>query len=370
MEFSGIALAVLLSVGLAALLLPLAIRLGHKYQFLDMPGKHKRHRKPTPMVGGPVLLLVLWPSLLIAGTLFPELFGQLSTSFGYVLAGALIIALVGFSDDLTPLSAWIKLAAQVSAGLVLYLGGLRIDPLTIPFYGPVWLGDYSVIVTLFWVIMLTNAINLLDGLDGLASGVSLVAALVLAIVGFLYDVGAVVLMASTLSGFLAVFLFYNYHPARTFLGDSGSLQIGYYFAVISLLVPIRSYTAAALYLPLLSLALPLLETGTAVVRRVVSGKSIMRADRRHLFHLLALAGLSGRQVVSLFYILSVVFGLFTLAMYYLNRIWVVTILALFMVVIFGAIFILLTNLQPKKRHFSADKPDRNDRLKSESHEHD
>jgi UDP-GlcNAc:undecaprenyl-phosphate GlcNAc-1-phosphate transferase len=339
-----IILAAVLAAALSGACIPAAIGLGHRFGLLDMPGRHKRHSRPTPPLGGPALFVAFWGTMLILVLAFPDFKESFHGSLGYILAGSLIMLLVGVSDDLSPLTAWPKLLAQIGAGLVLYIGGLTIDPLTIPFYGPVATGGYSVIITVVWVVMLTNAINLLDGLDGLAAGVSLIATVVLVTVGWIYDVTTVVLLGAALAGFLLVFLGFNRYPAKIFLGDGGSLQIGFYFAVFSLLVPIRSYTAAALYVPLLALGLPIFEAGLSFSRRLISGKPVMQGDRRHLFHVLSLAGLSHRQVIFVFYALSVVFGLCALAMIRLNRFWVMGFLSLFMVVILALFLILLTNL--------------------------
>ncbi|MCB2231258.1 undecaprenyl/decaprenyl-phosphate alpha-N-acetylglucosaminyl 1-phosphate transferase [bacterium] len=346
---TGILAAALAALVLTALCSPLAIKLGHRYNLLDQPGKHKRHRQPTPALGGTVLFVAFWVTVGLLLVLFPRALEELHGVLGYIFAAALIILLVGLSDDLSPVSAWVKLLAQVAAGLVLYLGGMSIDPLTIPFYGPVETGAAGALITVVWVVALTNAINLLDGLDLLAGGVSLIATLVLIAVGALLQVGTVVLLGIALAGFLTIFLWFNRPPARLFLGDSGSLQIGFYFAVLSLLVPIRSYTAAALYVPLLTLGVPLMEAGLSIVRRLAAGRSVMKADRRHLFHLLAIAGWSNAQVVAAFWVMSLVFGGFALSMFYFNRLWVLGFLALFMVVIFVLILILLTNL-PKLAH--------------------
>lgn len=350
MGLTGIILSVAGGLVLGMLLVPTVISLGHRYGLLDMPGKHKRHREPTPALGGLALFGAIWGSVVIMLLLYPSLWSDFRHALGYIFAGATIITLVGFSDDLMPLSAPTKLIAQIAAGLVLYIGGMTIDPLTLPFYGPIATGDWSVLITVLWVVMLTNAINILDGLDGLAGGVSLIAAIVLGVVGNLYGIDPVLILAGSLAGFLVVFLYYNRFPARVFLGDSGALQIGYYFAVMSLLVPIRSYTAAALYVPLLTLAVPLLEAGISFVRRLAAGRSVLRADRRHIFHLLAMAGLSPRQIVYVFYALSTVFGFFALAMFYLNRRWVLGFLVLFMVVISILFLILLTNLPRLHKH--------------------
>ena len=340
---------ILLSAVVAVVSLPAVIRLAHRYDLLDHPGLHKRHKRPVPVLGGLGLFLSVWVPVGLAVLLLPGRFSDLAGSLLYIFLGAVLVFMVGFSDDLRPLTAWTKLVAQVAAGLILYVGGLSIDPITIPFYGSVHIGQLSVVITIAWVVGLTNAINIIDGLDGLASGVSLIGAVTLAVVGALYQVGSVLVFAYVLIGFLAVFLYFNRYPARIFLGDGGSLQIGFYFAVISLLVPVKSFTAAALYLPLLALAVPLMEAVVSIVRRLISGHNVMKADRRHLFHYLALAGLTPSQVVRVFWALSVVFGLFALAMFFWNRLLVFGLLVLFMVVISIIFLILLTDLSRQKR---------------------
>lgn len=344
MSWIMIIAAVGVSLAITAALMPTALRLAHRFDFLDPPGRHKRHKKPMPLVGGIVLFVALWGSVALVFAVFPDSFEGQGGSLPYLLCGALIVFLVGLSDDLTPLSAWTKLFAQVAAGLVLYLGGLSINPVSVPFIGSFEIGSFSILITVIWVVLLTNAVNLIDGLDGLAAGVSLIAAATMAVIGHLYQAGPVVVFACALAGFLAVFLFYNHYPARTFLGDSGSLQIGFYFAVVSLLVPVKSFTAAALYLPLMALGVPLLETSISISRRLMAGRNVMKADRRHLFHYLALAGLSPRAIVWVFYLLSAVFSLFALAMYFWDRLIVFGILVLFMVVIFALFFIFMTSV--------------------------
>ena len=276
-----------------------------------------------------------------------ELLGTISDSLLYVFLGALIIFLVGLSDDLSPLPAWVKLLAQIAAGLTLYLGGLNVELVSTP-YGSVNVGWLSVIITVGWVVVLTNAINLIDGLDGLAGGVSLISAIVMGIIGQLYGVGEPLLFICAMIGFLLPFLYLNRYPARIFLGDSGSLQIGFYFAVVSLVFPIKSFTFTALYVPLLALGVPVLETLSSIIRRAISGKNLMQADRRHLFHYLALAGLSYKQTILVFYSLAAVFGFFALAMFVWDRKIVLGFLVFFMVVIFLLFLILLGKLPWRK----------------------
>ena len=340
--------AILISFAVSLVMVPVIIRTGYRFDILDHPGNHKRHRTPTPLLGGVALFVATWVTVGISYLLFTDLYSELPGSPGFIFLGALIILLVGLSDDLKPLSAWIKLTAQVAAGLVLYLGGLKVELLTIPFRS-IDIGAFSLVITILWVVVLTNAINLIDGLDGLASGVSLIAAVYLVIIGQLYQVGAVLVYMLVLVGFLILFTYYNRFPARVFLGDSGSMQIGFYFAVFSLMVPLKSFTVTALYVPLLALGVPITEVMTSSVRRLAKGKSIIRADRRHLFHYLSLMGFSRRQVVATFYLLGLVYGLFALAMFFWNRLIVFGFLLLFMVVISVVFFILLTKFSLRKR---------------------
>jgi len=353
MSWIGYITGMLVTALLAVVLFPPILRLAVQFDWLDYPGHHKRHKRPIPIVGGALLFVTVWSGVAVGWLVDPGFFAELAGSILYVFSGSLIIFLVGLSDDLRPLSAWTKLFAQVATGLLLFLGGLRIDPISVPFLGSYEIGNLSAFITIIWVVGLTNAVNLIDGLDGLAGGVSLIGALTLAVIGGLYQAGPAVVFAYVLIGFLVVFLWYNRYPARVFLGDSGALQIGFYFAVISLLVPVKSYTAAALYLPLLALGMPLLETGVSIVRRLVRGKNVMQADRRHLFHYLALAGLSPKRIVTVFYLLSAIFGLFAVAMYYWDRLVIFGILVLFMVVIFALFFILMANLGGSTRRRAA-----------------
>lgn len=342
MMASGLILILGAALALSVIGVPAAIRVSRRFDLYDYPHQHKRHRRPVPLLGGAVLFVAIWGSILTAVLLTDDLSADLTGALMPIYLGASLMFLVGLADDFHPLSAWIKLAAECAAGLLLVWGGLGIDPLSIPFYGEVQIGGFSALLTVLWVVALTNAINLIDGLDGLAAGVSLIGALTLTVIGVLYRAEAALMFTLPLIGFLSMFLIWNRYPARIFLGDAGALQIGYYFAVVSLLVRFKSFTAAALYVPLIALGVPLLETGLSFLRRAVSGRSVMQADRRHLFHYLAHAGLSPHRVVLVFYLLSVAFGLFALAMFFWNRLVVFGFLVLFMVVILAGAFIFMS----------------------------
>jgi len=263
----------------------------------------------------------------------------------YIFAGSLIVFLVGLIDDISPLPAWPKLFAELVAGIILYFGGLSINTLSIPGLGSINSSGFGMAITILWVVGLTNAINLIDGLDGLASGVSGIAAAALVAIGINFHIESVTIISLILCGALSSFWLYNRYPAKIFLGDNGSLLIGYFFAVISLIVPIKSFTLAALFIPLVVLGAPLIETISSFIRRLTAGKNIMQADRRHIFHYLRYAGLSRGLIVNLFYLLGAVFGLISIMMLFFDRIIVMAILLLFMVVIFIIYFILISKIR-------------------------
>jgi UDP-GlcNAc:undecaprenyl-phosphate/decaprenyl-phosphate GlcNAc-1-phosphate transferase len=340
--------AIALATVLALFFLPLVIHLGHRFNLLDLPVGHKRHKNPVPYTGGLALFVVIWLTIAVASLLFDDAFGIYSKQLPWVFLASALICVGGFLDDRYHLNEWKKLGIQIIAALILVTGGLKAPLLSVP-SGSLELGWFAYPLTIVWVVMLTNAINIIDGLDGLAGGVSLIAAGFMLVIGSHHDVGAMLILVCALIGFLAIFWWYNKYPAKIFLGDSGSMQIGFLFAVISLGHPLKSYTASALYLPMLALGVPILEIVSSSIRRVSAGKSPLKADRRHLFHYLALAGLNPRQVVAVFYSLGLVFGGVSLAMLYWNRLILLGILVLFMFVVFAVFFVLISTTLPRRR---------------------
>jgi UDP-GlcNAc:undecaprenyl-phosphate GlcNAc-1-phosphate transferase len=320
------------------ILVPIICRIGFRWGVLDMPGAHKRHRFPTPNLGGISIFLGFWAAVFFAYRHFPLLSAELGHFLYYIAAGGVIIFLIGLIDDLSGLSAPVKLMSQIITGLILYAGGLQITVVFVPVWGQVELGYFSLPITLLWLVGVTNSINLIDGLDGLAAGVSAIAALALLFIGISLNLMSVTVFTTAMIGVCLVFLYFNHYPARIFMGDSGSLFLGYLFAVISILFPIKSYTTAAVFIPLVALGVPILETVVSFVRRTVRGQKFYKADNRHLFHYLATLGLSKSQVVWSFYLLSAVFAIFAGAMFIVNKRVVFTILVVFMVVILGILY--------------------------------
>ncbi|MEK7775203.1 MAG: MraY family glycosyltransferase [Candidatus Zixiibacteriota bacterium] len=353
---SAILIAIATAALLSLLIVPVAVRLGHRFNLLDLPVRHKRHKRPTPYTGGLALFAVFWLTIIVSTVMFDDAFGAYRDQLPWVFVASLLICIGGFLDDCYHLNEWKKLTIQIISAVILLAGGLKAQLLTTP-SGSLELGWLAYPLTIAWVVMLTNAINIIDGLDGLATGVSLIAACFMLVIGSHHDIGAILVFVCALIGFLSVFWWHNKYPAKVFLGDSGSMQIGFLFAVISLGHPLKSFTASALYLPMLALGVPILETVSSTIRRVSAGKSPMKADRRHLFHYLALAGLTPRQVVSVFYGLGLIFGGVSLAMLYWNRLILLGILSVFMLIVFGVFFVLISMTLTRRRPDSgSDRP--------------
>ncbi len=325
------------------------IKISQKYSIYDYPGKHKRHKRPTPNLGGTAILLSSWIAIIVSLQISPGSFAEIERAIPNIFLGSILIYFIGLIDDFHPVAAGIKLAVQVVTGLILYSGGLSINFISLPLLGTTALGGLSIVITVLWVVALSNAINLIDGLDGLAAGVSIIGFATMVVIGILYAVKSVVLISLSLSGATFAFWLYNRFPARIFLGDNGSLLIGYFFAVVSLAVPIKSYTTAALFMPLVALGVPLIEAISSFTRRLVAGRNVMTADRRHIFHYMSYAGLSQRQVVYLFYLSSLFFGSISVGMFLFERMLLLTILLLFMVVIFILYFIFIFRMKRNRR---------------------
>jgi UDP-GlcNAc:undecaprenyl-phosphate GlcNAc-1-phosphate transferase len=307
----------------SAILTPFSIRLASRVGAMDIPKDERRaHSKPMPRIGGVAFIAGFFIATLIMFLLCSiDRTANLKevNLWGFYL-GAIIISAVGFMDDINikneGLKPMVKLGGQLLAAFCVVLSGVRILYIDIPFLEIYGLNDIlSVLITMMWVVGVTNAINLLDGLDGLAGGVSAIGILSLIIIFVLNGSAqiALILAAALLGGILG-FLPYNFNPAKTFMGDVGSNFIGYTLATISMMGMAKTYTLMAIILPVIILALPLFDTLFAIVRRVLSGKSIMQADRGHLHHRLVDLGLSQKQAVLVLYSIAAMFGVFAIVL--------------------------------------------------------
>jgi UDP-GlcNAc:undecaprenyl-phosphate/decaprenyl-phosphate GlcNAc-1-phosphate transferase len=274
------------------------------------------HINPLPRLGGVAIFLSF--SLSIAAGLALALYRpRLVPSFPLrsmltILVPAALVFMLGVYDDIRGAGPYLKFSVQAVAGTMLFLGGLRIVNIPVLFGNhdlPWYLG---LPCTVLWVLAITNAFNLIDGLDGLAAGSALFSTLVTFVVALLNGSSLVTMMTIALAGAILGFLRYNFNPATIFLGDSGSLFIGFLLSALALLGAQKSPTIVAVAIPVVSFGLPILETTLSVIRRLISGRPVFTADREHIHHKLLQHGMTHRQVVILLYGVSALFALLSL----------------------------------------------------------
>jgi len=281
--------------------------------------KRDVHGSPIPRAGGVAIcftfMLVVVPYVLGWRLSGHHLGFGLYTTFA-VLAPACLMFILGLLDDLRPITPGIKFSVQIIAGLLLYYGGVRI------WFFPIVSGYHelhgfiSAILTVFWVLLISNAFNLIDGLDGLSAGSALFSTLVVFVVSLLNENPFVSIVTVALAGAILGFLRYNFNPATIFLGDSGSLFLGFMLSAVSLAGAEKGTTVVAVAIPIVAFGLPLLDTVLSVTRRYLSGQPLFGADREHIHHKLLKRGFSHKQAVVMLYGVSAALGLISLLMLY------------------------------------------------------
>ncbi|QGQ48157.1 glycosyltransferase family 4 protein [Metabacillus sediminilitoris] len=281
---------------------PFVIKFAKRFGFVDIPNYRKVHKDPKPLIGG--LSIVLGAT---AGILYLKPFYNYLVP---VMLGGFIILVIGLIDDKYNLTPKWKMLGQLIAALIVVFSGVKINFIIIPFTGErIELGIFSYIIAIIWIIAITNAINLIDGLDGLSAGISAIALssiLVLSIMnGQMFVISITVILIGSILGFLP----YNFHPAKIFLGDTGALFLGYCIAVISILGLYKSVTIFSLGLPIIALAVPIFDTMFAILRRILNKQKISTADKAHLHHRLLAMGYSHRATVMIIYAIGASFGL-------------------------------------------------------------
>lgn len=301
----SIKILTIVSVVISFILTPFIKNFAIRINAVDIPkDKRKIHKKPIPLLGGMAIYISFVVTMLLKE-------GRLGKSEIGILIGATIIVIGGLIDDLKDIRPWQKLLFQVSAAVVLILFGVEIAVVTNPFPSNslfLKLGWLSIPITIFWVVGITNAINLIDGVDGLAAGVAFICSATIFIIAALNGRREAALLTAILSGAIFGFLPYNFNPASIFMGDTGAQLLGFLLSAISLKGTIKSATAFAIAVPILAFGLPIYDTLFAMIRRKINGKPIMQADRGHLHHRLLDMGLSQKQVVIIMYLTSAVLG--------------------------------------------------------------
>ncbi|UMZ75083.1 MraY family glycosyltransferase [Natranaerofaba carboxydovora] len=284
-------------------LTPLVKYLSFKVGAVDEPSERKVHKKIMPRLGGVAIFLAFIISLLIY---LP--FDELISLMGLIMGG-LVILFVGIIDDIYNIRPIYKLLGQIIAALIFVAFGSQVIYLSAPFEGLIYLGVLSIPVTIFWLVGVSNAVNLIDGLDGLASGVTGIALFIFALVALKTGQPLIALVSLALLGGVIGFFPHNFHPAKIFLGDCGALFLGFVVAGISVMGLLKSVTLITFMIPVLILGVPIFDTCFAIVRRFKCHKPIFQADGDHLHHRLLRLGLSHKQTVLFIYAISAGLGL-------------------------------------------------------------
>lgn len=285
--------------------------------WVSAPGSERHlHQAPLPRLGGVAIFLAFVLSLgaaLAISAIRPDLhFGSSLRILSTILVPGFLIFLLGLYDDIRPTGPYVKFAVQAVAATMLWMSGLRILDLPVLFGARPLPGVVGLILTIIWVLGITNAFNLIDGLDGLAAGSALFSTLVVFVVALFTSAPLVALMTIALTGAILGFLRFNFNPATIFLGDCGSLFIGFLLSALALVGAQKAPTIIAVAIPVVSFGLPILETLLSVLRRLISGRPVFTADREHIHHRLLQLGMSHRQVVVVLYAVSALFALLSL----------------------------------------------------------
>lgn len=327
-------LPMLLAVTLSFSLTPFAKKLAIKVGAIDVPKDNRRvHTKPIPRMGG----LAIYIAFILCMFMFSDI--EMKKLIGIFL-GSTMLVIMGMIDDVKPLRASLKFGIQILAALVLVYFGFRIEFLTNFFRnsGYIFFDGLSIPITVIWIVGITNTINLVDGLDGLATGIATIAALTFAYVSYSTGNMSVAILSLMLAGSSLGFLPHNFNPASIFMGDTGAYFLGFVLAAISIEGTLKGTTALTLIIPVLALGLPIFDTAFAIIRRALNKKPIFEADKGHFHHRLLQIGLGQKRAVLWIYLISMLMGTTAIAlinqeMINVSVLVVITVLMLFIPIV-------------------------------------
>lgn len=307
----------LLLIGVAFILslsfTPVVRALALRWNFVDHPGARKVHKNPIPRVGGVAVSVAYFGSCLIAGLVVMHFRLELPVAFSTIksiVPATLLIFLIGLADDILNLKPWQKFAVQIAASLLVISAGLHMGDSYLFVGSPI----LARVATIVWLLACTNAVNLIDGLDGLAAGIALLATTTTLIASLMSGNFELTIATAPLAGALIGFLVFNFNPASIFLGDSGSLVLGFLLGCFSLLWSAKSDTLFGMAAPLMALSVPLIDTSLAITRRFLRGQPIFLPDRSHVHHRLLALGLTHRRAVLLLYSAGMVASILALSL--------------------------------------------------------
>jgi UDP-GlcNAc:undecaprenyl-phosphate GlcNAc-1-phosphate transferase len=291
---------------------PMSIQLAGRLRALDYPAERKVHGTPVPRLGGLAVFAGVWLAIL-AGSGFNSYLREGMRSILGIVIGSLVIVGLGIVDDIHNAKPLAKLAVQIVAAGIAVAMGIRFElasnPLANAMRDSFDLGILGIPLSILWIIALTNAMNLIDGLDGLATGIAMFTSIALFLISIKQGAGVVTYFYAAIAGATLAFLKYNHHPARVFLGDSGSTFLGFLLACLSIKGAQKSYTLTAVFIPLIVFGIPIFDSITSLVRRYLGKQKVHHADSHHIHHRLLRAGLNQKQVVFLLYAITIFLGI-------------------------------------------------------------
>lgn len=318
------ALTFIIALVIAIIVTPISMKLGRRWGAIAYPGGRHVHKRPIPRIGGIAIYAAFWIAVLFTQKSDSEIWG--------LFVGSTMIVAVGVWDDIREIRPIVKLGWQILAAITLLFFGFSMNHISLPIIGvelnfqDLGLGWIGLFLAVFWIVGLVNTVNISDGLDGLAAGICFGAAILLFWSANRIHQVPEAHLTLALAGAALGFLFFNFHPARVFMGDSGSMFLGYIIGGVSIMGLLKTATILGLVFPLLVLGMPLTDLTFAIIRRKLQGNSIAMADRGHLHHRLLDAGLTQRQAVVLLYSMSACFGIAAVLGALGSWIWAVTLL--------------------------------------------
>ncbi|HPA56296.1 MAG TPA: MraY family glycosyltransferase [bacterium] len=341
---------------------PFLIKIGIKHGFVDKVDQRKIHQGVIPRIGGIGIAM---------GTLFPlfllyfynnfvsqTLFGSIENVV-VIIFGGLSISILGLFDDIKGLPAKFKFLFQIALAVIAIYCGFSINAMSTP-WGVVQLGWVGHFITVLWIVGIINAFNLIDGMDGLSSGVSFFACITIMSLSIVNGYMFVALVSAALAGAVVGFLVYNFNPAKIFMGDAGSMFIGYVLAVLSLKNQSKGHTIVSMLVPIIAMGLPILDTTLAFLRRFLRNQSIFSADKQHIHHILLSKGLNQRKVVFMLYGISVVFTALAMLLIFQKDVEAFLVIVVFSIVV----FVIVSKLGYTEMFYSRFKTRKEDRLEN------
>ncbi len=324
-----LSIALVAALAISFLMTPIVMKMAYKVGAIDVPKDARRmHTHPIPRLGGFAIFLGFVISVLFFADIDRQLQG--------ILLGAVIIVIIGVIDDITPLPALFKFAVQIIAAIVVVCHGVVIETIANPniFSSSEFIsfGIWAYPITVIWIVAVTNSVNLIDGLDGLAVGVSTIAAVSMLIIALIVTPGNLTIVLAALVGACVGFVPYNKNPAKIFMGDTGALFLGFILATVSVAGLFKYYAVITFVVPFVILGLPIFDTAFAFFRRLLKGQSPMKPDRKHFHHRLIDMGLSQKQAVTFLYLISAIMGVIAIVMTTSDDIRALILICMFMVV--------------------------------------